>query len=248
MRSFLAALQFLTIVPIRTRQASESDLPLSMVYFPLVGLLIGLILIMAIGIAMFFGLNDIAINSIIVVLLVLITGGLHLDGLADTFDAIASGKPKDEMLKIMRDPHIGTMGVLALLSALLLKLSFLFCMSGNGKIISIILMCVLSRWSMVMVMSIFPYARDRGKAKTFIEGINPRIVAIATLITIITVVMVAKFQGIVLFVLIGSASYLFAGSVARKIGGITGDTLGAVCELMEVVTLFLICVINGGAL
>jgi adenosylcobinamide-GDP ribazoletransferase len=218
-----------------------------MAYFPIVGLLIGLILITAVGITMVFGLNDIAINSIVVVLLALITGGLHLDGLADTFDAIASGKPKDEMLKIMRDPHIGTMGTLALIAVLLLKLAFLSCISGNGKIISIVLMCVLSRWSMVMVMSIFPYARAQGKAKTFIEGINPKIVVLATVITFVIVVAIARLQGVMLFVLIGLAAYLFARFIAGKIGGVTGDTLGAVSELMEVATLFSICVIKGGA-
>lgn len=248
MRSFLTALQFLTIIPAGKRRVDERHLPLAVACFPLVGLLIGLIFIPIVRILAVSGLNEMALSCIIVVILIVITGGLHLDGLADMFDALASGKPKDEMLAIMRDPHIGTMGVLALISILILKVSLLSCLSGSGKIIPIILMCVFSRWSIVMALSSFPYARSEGKAKIFIECARPKITALAALIAFVIAFAAVRLQGVAIFALVTAAAYLFMKSVVRKIDGITGDVLGALSELTEVTTLLFACVFKVGLL
>ena len=126
MKSFILALQFLTTIPFRTKKPASNDrLPQATIYFPLVGLLLGLILVAVNSLLSYFGFKELFINSALVALLIVFTGGLHLDGLADTFDALLSRKRKAEMLEIMRDSHIGTMGVLSLIVVILFKISLL---------------------------------------------------------------------------------------------------------------------------
>ncbi|MFH1190522.1 MAG: adenosylcobinamide-GDP ribazoletransferase [Candidatus Omnitrophota bacterium] len=245
MRSFLTAIRFLTVLPAGRAEIDRKDLPLAIELFPVVGLFIGSILILAALTLSALGFNETALNAGVVVILIVITGGLHLDGLADTFDALGSGKPREEMLKIMRDPHIGTMGALALLSALFLKFSLLSCVPASGKFAAIILMCTLSRWSVVMALSWLSYTRSEGKAKIFTESARPKMTVLAALITLAIVSVTAHFQGVAVFALVTCAAYLFMMYVAKKIGGITGDTLGALSESMEVAALFFICILKG---
>ncbi|MBI5123898.1 MAG: adenosylcobinamide-GDP ribazoletransferase, partial [Candidatus Omnitrophica bacterium] len=120
MSSFLAALQFLTIVPISIKKISVKQISRAVIYFPIVGLLLGLALWAADYLLILAQFDPLISNIIIVVLLIIATGGLHLDGLSDTSDALFGGRDKTEMLRIMRDPHVGTMGVLAIISTLML--------------------------------------------------------------------------------------------------------------------------------
>lgn len=213
-------------------------------YFPVVGAFIGIVVAAAAYVMGILGFNEFAINASAVVLMIIITGALHLDGLADTFDALASGKSKEEMLVIMRDPHIGTMGVVALISILLLKFSLLFSVGGQLKAAALVLMCTLSRWSMVVLMASFPYARKDGKAKLCIEGTNFMGVILATVITLIIAIALFGIKGLSICAFVAVTLYLFGKIVTQKIGGITGDTLGAASEIMEVAALFSICLYN----
>jgi adenosylcobinamide-GDP ribazoletransferase len=245
MTGLLTALQFLTAIPISAKHSEDKDMARSIVYFPIVGLSIGLIAALCAKTMMALDINEFAINGLLVVILIIITGGLHLDGLADTFDALVSGKTRDEMLNIMRDPHIGTMGVLALASTLLLKFSFLFCVEAQAKGAVLVLMCVLSRWSMVAAMAAFPYARKEGKARLFFEGTDRVKLILATLFTVAIAAAIFGMRGIVIFAAVAIAAYIFGRIVSRKIGGMTGDTLGAMSELTEIVALFGICALKG---
>ncbi len=181
---------------------------------------------------MFLNLNfpEFSINIILVIALVILTGGMNLDGLADTADALLSRKSKEEMLLIMRDSRIGTMGVLALISIILLKIAFLSC-GISPKAISLLLMCILSRWSLVFGMFLFPYAREEGKARIFIEGITPKIFILATIITLIPVMAIWRIKGLLVFIIIGGVNYILGKTMCKEIGGITGDTLGAAGEI-----------------
>jgi adenosylcobinamide-GDP ribazoletransferase len=183
-------------------------------------------------------------SVILVVLLIIMTGGLHLDGLADTADAFFSGKDKDEMLRIMRDPHVGAMGVLALISILMLKVAFLSSISSSALIPALILVCVLSRWSMVLSLFLFAYARAEGKAKIFHDGINVKIFFTATLFALAIVFVMARMAGLVLFGVAAAFTYTLNLAISRKIGGVTGDTIGAVSELTEVVLFMSIIILE----
>ncbi|MFA5089451.1 MAG: adenosylcobinamide-GDP ribazoletransferase [Candidatus Omnitrophota bacterium] len=244
MSSFLLAVQFLTIIPLEIKEAGEDKIAKAMIYFPLVGLLLGIALSGINAIFSVMNFPSLVVSIILVVTLIAITGGMHLDGLSDTADAFLSGKPKEDMLNIMRDSHIGVMGVLSLISILFLETGLLFSLSAAVKTAALVLMCVLSRWSAVLSMFLFPYARTEGKAKVFIRGMNPKIFIFSTLIAISCVIAAWGVKGLVLLLAVTVCVYLSGKSISRRIGGITGDTLGATIELSEVIILFGICLME----
>ncbi|MFH1692353.1 MAG: adenosylcobinamide-GDP ribazoletransferase [Candidatus Omnitrophota bacterium] len=248
MKEFLTALQFLTIIPIKISKMDDNKLARSMIYYPIVGCLLGLILCAITLITSRIGCSSIAEAIIIIISLIILTGGIHLDGLADTADAFLSRTSKEKMLLIMRDSHIGTMGVLSLLSALLLKIAFLSTLSPALKIPAILLMCILSRWSLVFSTYIFPYARKEGKARAFKEKIHFKIYLLATLFTLGAAIEFGRFYGLIAFSAIGLNAYVFGYFFKRHLGGITGDTLGAVSEISEIIVLLCFCLLGRSAL
>lgn len=238
MKSFLLALQFLTVIPIRISKIKPGQISRSMAYFPIIGLLLGLALALANYALTSARFDPFTSNIILVVLLIILTGGLHLDGLSDTADALFSGKDKPEMLRIMRDSHVGAMGVLAIISVLLLKIAFLSAVGPELTVKALILMCVLSRWSMTSSLFAFPYARAEGKAKAFKDGMTRNIFIISTLAALAIAFFILRAAGIALFVITAAFTYMAGLRMKKKIGGVTGDTIGAVSELTEVVVLF----------
>lgn len=237
MKSFLLALQFLTIIPARIKKIAPGEMARAAAYFPAIGLLLGLVLWSVNHLLSLAQFDPVPSNIMLVVLLVILTGGLHLDGLSDTSDAIFSGKGKTDMLAIMRDPHTGVMGVLAIVSILMLKVAFLSSILPNTKGIALVLMCVLARWSISFSVFAFPYARDDGKAKPFMDGTNRSIFFFATLIALAIVFIISKTAGLAIFGMIAAIAYLANSFIKKKIGGITGDTIGAVNELVETAVL-----------
>ena len=246
MTAFLLALQFLTIIPLKVKAVDEGRLARSLIFFPLAGLTIGLILTGVSSLLLIMQFSGLILGTIIVVALVIITAGIHLDGLADTFDAVLSGGDKDEMLKVMRDPHIGVMGVISIVCVLLLKISLLSSMALPLRNVSLVLMCVLSRWSLVAAMFFFPYARKEGKAKIFTENINLRIFFLATIITLACVLFFWQLKGLLVFLSAAVFALLACRFISKRLEGITGDSLGAINELAEVFVLFSVCILKGG--
>lgn len=234
MNSFLLALQFLTIIPIRVKEEAEEKLSCTLVYFPVVGLLLGLILSGLNFILTQLSFYPLLINTILVVALIILTGALHLDGLADTLDALASGKDRQGMLEIMRDPHIGTMGALGLVSVVLLKIAILSSLDNNIKNMALIFMCVLSRWSLIAAIYLFPYARNEGKAKAFFGNLNLKELIFPTAFTLFFVCLIWRWRGLLVFAVALIFMYISNRYAAKRIGGITGDVLGATLELNEV--------------
>lgn len=245
MNSLLLAIQFLTSVPIRTKARIEvEELPRAVVYFPLVGLLLGVVLA-GLNLALTtLVVSALLINTILVISLILLTGGLHLDGLADTFDALASGKDKEGMLGVMRDPHIGTMGVLSLIGVMMLKVAILSSLDQNSKNVALIFMCVLSRWSLILPLCLFKYARSLGKAKHFFGYLSFRGLILLSLAIFLFVTFIWGQKGIIVFTAALIFAYFLNRFVNRKIGGITGDTLGAALELNEVVILMFCLIVT----
>lgn len=240
----LLALQFLTIVPLKVTRAPDKSLARSLIYYPLVGLFLGFLLIGMFRLLLILNFSSIASSMILIVFLIILTGGLHLDGLSDTFDALLSRKPKDQMLEIMRDPHSGVLGIVSVVCVILLKIAFVFSLSPASKFAGLLLMCLLSRWSMVFSIFLFPYARKEGKAKVYSEGITPRIFTFATILVLVCSFLIAKSNGIFVFGLSALGSYAISKFFSHKLGGITGDTLGATNEIAEVIVLLCICVLG----
>lgn len=236
----ILAIQFLTIIPVKMKNSpNKADFSRAVVFFPVVGFIIGTILAIA---NMFLSpiFQTRLVNVVLIVLLTILTGGLHSDGLADTVDGLSAGKSKEKTLEIMRDSHIGTMGVLSLICVFFLKVSLLEVIPASMKSVALMAMPVSSRWSMLIPMCFFPYARPEGKAKSFFEGINIRLFLTATIVMLIPVIFLLNFKGLYILFIIALITLLLAKLISKRIGGITGDVLGAICEINEV--LFLISV------
>jgi adenosylcobinamide-GDP ribazoletransferase len=244
MNNLLLAVQFLTIVPLKIKDADAKKMGLSLLYFPAVGLLLGLLLVFLYHILVFLGFQPWAIGIVLVVSLIMVTGGIHLDGLADTVDALAGGGDRERILQVMRDPHIGTMGVLGLISVLLLKIAFIVSLDAHALLVSLSMMCVLSRWSMVFLMFIFPYARQEGKAKVFMQERNKGVFISSLIIALLCAVLLMGPKGMLVFAVVAVCAYGLGDFIKRRIGGITGDTIGGISEVLEVIALFCIFMIQ----
>jgi adenosylcobinamide-GDP ribazoletransferase len=241
MKRILLALQFLTIVPVHVKNVKNGDLPGSVAYFPVIGFLLGCVLAAIIAFGRYLSFPEIGVCAVMVIALAILTGGIHLDGLADLFDALGSRKSREEMLVIMRDSRVGAMGVLAISSALLLKTALLVSTGSPLRIGPVILMCVISRWAMVFLMYRFPYARKEGKAKIYLEGMNAKIFIPATVFTGIVSFLAGQIQGLIALA-VTALIVNFAGAyLTKKFGGITGDVIGASNEIAEILCLFIMC-------
>lgn len=239
MGPFFAALSFLTPVPVPASWAGgERELARSVYYFPIVGLLIG-----GVAAAVCFGLDHVlpplATSVIVVVILIAASRGLHLDGLADTADGLLSSRPREQMLAIMRDSHTGAMGVIAVVSLLLAKTVLLASIAPDGSRWRLVLLTPLAgRCAMVVVKAVFRYARaEGGLATAFVLGGAHRWVLLAWAPVVVLAVgwLLAGPQGLVAAAAALAAGLLVGLYCHRKIGGYTGDTLGATNELVECV-------------
>lgn len=242
MFSFLTAIQFLTIIPIKKNRFRDDNMAKSCVFFPLVGLFIGLILfILYKPLASF--LSPLTCSAIIVVFLATITGGIHLDGLADTFDALAANKDKTGKLEVMRDSHIGAIGTVSLISVIILKILLLSEISDLNKFPALLSICVLSRWAQVFCIHKFNYARTKGKAEVFFTGMNSKIFILAGFIALFLSILLLQLNGLNLFILMSIFVFLLGRFFSSKFDGLTGDTIGAISELSEIFVLFVLIVL-----
>jgi adenosylcobinamide-GDP ribazoletransferase len=235
MQSLLAAIRFLTIAPVPGRWGTaEADLASSVPWFPVIGLTLG-----AIAAAVAWGLSLIApplvVAGTIIVVLLSFSGCLHLDGLSDTADGFLSSRSCERILEIMKDSHIGAMGVIAVVCSLLLKFASLASLSEATLWRAVLLMPLAGRCAIVVHMAILPYARPSGLGAIF-YGRSVRWTAIWSVALFAAAAWsILGMQGMVVWAACIVASLLFSAYTYRKIGGATGDTFGAICELIEVV-------------
>lgn len=242
MKRLLIALQFLTILPFNIRkEIGAQDYGRSLVYFPAVGLSIGSAL-SAVSFSCGFLPVPVA-AAIILIASALITGALHLDGFADTCDAFYGSKPKEEILRIMRDSRIGVMGVVGVTLLLLLKFSLIISLPRDTLWRSLIMICCFARW-LQTTGCLVPYARNEGKAEAFIKYARKSDVAIGGIFTLIVFGALLGLKGIVIFFSSIVPSLIFIRYVRNRIGGMTGDTIGAVSEIAEVSSLFFILILG----
>ena len=242
MTSFLLAWRFLTILPGGKKDADigSRDLGRSMSYYPLVGLLLGVILWAAYWLFSHAFPRTLC-DGLIILLLAILTGALHLDGLADTLDGMAAGKSTEERLQIMRDHRVGTFGVVGLI--LTLGVKFLALNSLPEEIIgkTLLVALVLSRWSMVQLTYRTPYARpEGGLGKIFKENVKKREMVIATASSLIVAAFFLRFWGAVLWLAVGVSALGIQFFFEKKIGGVTGDILGAANEIHEILVLLMV--------
>lgn len=234
MDSFLIALQFLTRIPVaRHLNANAVTLGHSVLYYPLVGFLIGVILS---TLALLLSGTAATLAAVIILTTwVWLTGGLHLDGLADCADATVGGiGDRQRSLRIMKDPSAGPIAVTVLLLVLLLKWACLVEVIQQGKLVVLMLVPLLGRCAILLLMLSTTYISPKGLAEKIVENLP---FADARWVVVISLV----FAGL----MIGWANVLFAGiallwirnMALTRLGGTTGDVYGAAVELTEAAAL-----------
>ena len=233
MKRFLAAIQFLTILPLpRGLCPDERVLGGSLPFFPVVGLGIG-----AAVTTIDWGaghLFPIGVTSVLaVILLIAASGGLHLDGLSDTADGFFSSRPRERILEIMRDSRTGPMGVAAIVCSVALKIALIASVSGPSRAWVLLMTPIAGRCALLIHMALLPYARPEGLAQVFHLNRSRGHALWALIFLIATGGLAGGIPGLIA----GGFSFLFAllitAYVRRRIGGLTGDTLGAACEWTE---------------
>ena len=241
MKSLYIALGFLTIIPLPlNREVRPVDMGRSMACFPLAGAIIGGILAGMSAVLSIVLPRSVA-DFILIAALALITGGLHLDGLADTFDGLYGGKTREEALAIMKDSRVGAIGVVSLIFVIILKYITLLSVPVGLKYTALVVMPALSRWSMVLAAYLSGYARPTGgTGRDFIETVSPMSLLIATAFALITGIGGLEWKGGLIILWIGGLTIIWVIYFHRRLGGVTGDTLGAINEVNEAMVLLFI--------
>lgn len=238
MQAFLIAVQFLTRVPVAPKDEwQEQQIAQSVLFYPLVGLLIGLALWLLA--TLLSAIEPVLSAALLLMVWVLITGGLHLDGLADSADAWAGGYgDKERSLQIMKDPAAGPSAVMVLVLLLLIKFSALIVILKLQQPFFLLVVPVLGRMSVIALFITTPYVREQGLGSAMRTHFNHRYarwILLACCFVIFILLPLAEF----FIVMLASVSllYFLRRLMMRRIDGMTGDTIGASIELVEAVSL-----------
>ncbi|MGA2598097.1 MAG: adenosylcobinamide-GDP ribazoletransferase [Bryobacteraceae bacterium] len=237
MRALLAAIAFLTRLPVgRIAAFNAEDVSHSAGWFPVVGLLLGAIY--ALAAFLLKGHLPLAIVAVLLVILdALATGALHFDGLADTADGFGGGKNREDILRIMRDHAIGSYGGVAIVTLVALKVAaYAALLKQSVWIAALILTPALGRWSILLLTAALPYART---SASVVEGMGKRSLLWGTLTIAAGLAATVSIRSCLATAGVAIVTAAFGLYCRRRIGGITGDTLGANLQLCECVALLL---------
>lgn len=235
-QALVCAMAFLTRIPMPTTPHSDQALARSVMYFPVVGLLVALI-----GGGVYLLAAALWPPAIAVLLamgaMLLATGGFHEDGLADTADGLGGGWRVEDKLRIMKDSRLGSYGALALVMALLLKFAALLSLANAGGLsvpAALVLGQVLGRWSTLPLIRSTDYVGgESGTGRPLVRGVSNRRLGLATAFALACVLLLRSVAlGWLALVLVGLI-ILWRRHCLRQLGGLTGDTLGAGNQLVE---------------
>ena len=240
MRLLLIAFQFLTIIPLPFYPRCEKeDLGRSTAFFPVIGLVIG---------GLLAGCNWLVspwlarplCDALLITILALITGALHLDGLADVCDGLAARGGRERFLAVMKDSQVGAVGAVGLVLGILLKWQALTAVPVEFKWQAVLLFPALARFGQVLTMAGARHARQDGLGAAFVQGIGK-----ATLFLAFATVAAAGYyllglSGIMALAVVCLCSGAGRIFFQRKLGGLTGDTIGCISELNEILALVII--------
>jgi adenosylcobinamide-GDP ribazoletransferase len=231
------AAAFLTIVPVLPAQpASDDDVAGSLGWFPAVGFALGGLL----------ALEDLILRSLVgaelrsallVMTLAIVTGAVHLDGLADTVDALGAGCDRTRALEILRDSRVGSFGAIALFFVLTLKIIALSAIGGGGRYPAIWFAPAIARWAMVGVAFRMNYLRAAGAGSAILNGAPARNLVLASATIAAAIVITMSLKALVVWIAAAVAVTLIRAFYARWLDGVTGDLIGAVGEVIEALVL-----------
>ncbi len=235
----LTALGFLTALPVPRRVANAAALARALIFFPLVGLLVGALLL---GLDLL--LAPFLPNGVRVALLlgagIGLTRALHLDGLMDCCDGIFGGFTPERRLEIMRDSRVGAFGVLGAVVVLLLRFNSLTALSAPWLVAGLLLPPILGRWAMALAIVAYPYGRPAGLGVAFKEGASWRQVALAGILATAAAAALWWPWGVLALPLAAALTGGLARFMRGRLPGLTGDCYGAINEIVEIVLLLMV--------
>jgi adenosylcobinamide-GDP ribazoletransferase len=238
---FLVALQFLTSIPLRVPAATPQTVARSLRYYPLVGLILGLLVA---------GLNSWLIDepaplraAVVLALWVALTGALHLDGFADTVDAwVAGAGDRERTLTVMKDPYCGPMAAVAIAMLLLLKLSAIQSLtSTSGPLLACI--PLLARCTIPLLLATTAYVRPAGLGAALASDQSHAFSVFVCAAAFLATVWVAGLNGLWLVLTLAGVFLILRRAMIKRLGGTTGDTAGALIEVSETALLLTLAVI-----
>jgi len=255
LRDLSLAIRFLTIFPIASFPLSNNsnqdeevlteNFANSMAFFPLVGMLIGVLLVVLRRIFYYLPVSPLIGDTLVLIVWIWLSGGLHLDGFADSVDGFSGGHDKEGILKIMKDSSTGAKGVVALVSILLLKFVLLVEMPLLLKDTALFFTPAIGRWSMVIAAFLGKPARLKNSmGKLFMDYVGWREVIFASLTMAAIGIFLFRLYFLLLVTIGIGIILLILKYCQKKIGGISGDVLGAINEIVEVFILLTVCILG----
>ena len=237
MRDFITCLEFLTRVRFSKRTDwRDEDFSRSVPYFPLVGLVIGSLLA-AVNYGLFYIETPLFLRVTLLLLAeIIITGGLMYDGFMDTADGVFSARSRERMLEIMKDSHVGSNAVLAIIILLLLKIAAYLELSGETLTWVLLTMSVATRTFMVVFIVNFPYSRKEGIGHLFTKYAKPFYTYIAFAVCA-GIIAACGLQYLAVAGICFTVTLIIAQYLKTQLGGLTGDTYGALTECGNVIYL-----------
>ncbi|MGE5544799.1 MAG: adenosylcobinamide-GDP ribazoletransferase [Bacillota bacterium] len=244
MRSFLLALQLLTRIPVRIKgEIYPGEMTLAATMFPVVALLIGGLMAITYYLALLVLPGPLP-AWVVVAIVLFLTGGLHLDGLMDTADGVFSGRTRETALVIMKDSRAGAMGVIACVLDLGIKTAAINSLVTAYLYPVLLLTPVIARAAMVLSMR-YPYARrGEGTGSPFAGRVGVTRIMFASILALVIAVLVLGLKGAFLAVATWLISMGVAWWLAKRLGGMTGDTYGFINEITEISFLLLALIIQ----
>ena len=246
MRSLLLAIGFLTTVPVRVNDAAMSEVGRAAMWFPIIGFFMGLML-GAVHLVLLQFFAPLLAAALTVVLWITFTGGLHLDGLADCCDGLFVSASPERRLEIMRDPRVGSFGVIGLVLIVVLKILAIGSIDFRslqdfGSLLNFVLALTISRW-LILIVAMQPQARAGGMGAEFARGITRRTIIIAAIVPILFVIACfISWQMIIPIIAAHAVTFLVIRFARARIGGVTGDVIGLTVEVSEAIILIIFAV------
>lgn len=233
-RRLLFTLQFYTTIPVRVSLAvDERDCAWTLSLAPLAGLLIGFLSMLVFEAAS--NLTRFAGVGLAMLTALLLSGGLHMDGLADTCDGIFCRKPREAALQVMKDSHTGAFGVMGIVMVMILRFSLL--MDSRFASQTILLAPMLGRVAMAAAAASAQSAKPDGMGRAFIQPCGTVQAVLALVLAAVCTLGIAGFRGVGALAAVFFWGFLCARYFERRFGGLTGDLLGAICETGELLAM-----------
>jgi adenosylcobinamide-GDP ribazoletransferase len=211
-------------------------------YFPLVGLIIGGILV-GINYLLGFIFPEMVVAALTLGCWLALTGALHLDGFLDSFDGLLGGYDETSRLEIMKDQRVGAFGFAAGVILLLSKFAAIYAVGSFPHMaISLILAPTLGRWSLSLAVVAFPYAREEGLGRGVKDYATWKQVVLATLTAMLVALLATHWMGLIMMGTVALVVWVCARFTMQRLPGLTGDIYGAICEITELTVLLLLIV------